>query len=164
MLQTWDWVLWMWDAFLFCFGNLFWKKSCYPFLSVKCTWWFLVFVLSHIVFRCLTDIFVFPVLQNCTIDRHLQSVSRHMFTLEIECCECVGAFCVCFGHWFWKSSNVLLFDPWNALYDFGSVLSLTGIDISHNFWLMIKKQYTRRYCVYYRGSGTFHVPAPEIPQ
>ena len=66
--------------------------------SMKCTLWFLVFVLSHIVCGCLTDIFVFPLLQNCLIDRYLQLVSTraHVGRLRLSVVNVWDAFCVLF--------------------------------------------------------------------
>ena len=47
---------------------------------------------------CLTDIFNFPLLQNCTIDRHLQKVSRHSHVrrLRLSAVNESDAFCVFF--------------------------------------------------------------------
>ena len=59
-------------------------------------------------------VFVFPLLQNCTIDRHLQGVSRraHVGRLRLSVVNVWDAFCVLFRTFvFRKVHIVLLFDP-----------------------------------------------------
>ena len=93
------------------------------------------FVLSHLVCGCLTDIFVFSLSQNCMIDRHLQAVSRHAHVgdLRLSAVNVWDAFCVLFRTFVLEKFIVSCSIHEMHFRIFGSVLSLTGMNISHNF-------------------------------
>ena len=58
---------------------------------------------------CLTDIFVFPLLQNCMIDRYLQSVSRHAHVghLRLSAVNVWDAFCVLFRTFIFEKVHIV---------------------------------------------------------
>ena len=88
------------DAFCVLFRTFVFEKSsnCILFVPCNALYRLLVFVLSHLVCGCLTDIFIYSLSQNCTIDWYLQGVSRHVHVghLRLIAVNVWDAFCVLF--------------------------------------------------------------------
>ena len=85
--------------------------------------------MSHGYFR-------FSLLQNCTIDRHLQDVSRHAHVghLRLSAVNVSDAFCVLF--------RTFVFEKVHMDFMIFGFCSVTYMNMYHNFYLMIKNQYT----------------------
>ena len=103
----------VWDAFCVLFHFVF-EKVHIVFCSIHEVH-FMIFGFCFVALYVMSHrVFVFPLLQNCTIDRYLQYVSRHAHVgrLRLSAVNVWDAFCVLFRTFVLKKFLIVFFvDP-----------------------------------------------------